>query len=111
LNYRNNLILLVKNYGLLRLAARLPVRILLDIINILYFIVNMPGQMRFLSVFWAYLEFAAMLPALLRPGRGPSAFSADTDAWIYPSYPVSVVWQYFIMGRKKFSQLKLKGRG
>lgn len=111
LNYRNNIILLMKNFSLTQLVAALPVRMALDAVNILYFMISKPMSFRFISIIWAYCELAIMLPRItctrMRTQRLFRELGSES-APQYPMYRISVVFQYFLLGRKKFSQLKLR---
>jgi len=109
LNYRNSVILLVKNLPPCRLITVLPVRFLLDLVNIVFYLFDKPLSFRWVSILWAYLELIFITPKvasargvtrLLYKGRGKDVK--------YPSYDISIVYQYFFLGRKRFNELPLK---
>lgn len=107
LNYRNCIILLLKNLPLPELIVRLPVRILLDFINAVFFLVNRPLKFRFVSIVWAYLELFLLIPAIARSrDSAQSLYKLHNNAPVrYPRYDISIVYQYFILKKKTFSQL------
>ena len=103
LNFRNNLYLLVKNLPGRQLAAKLPARMILDGVAALVFLLK--GEFRsFGSVFYAHLKFYGNLPRLMKKrrillqNRKDTAFSVTSDS--------SIIWNYFILKRRKFSEIK-----
>ena len=97
LNYRNGLALLFKNLPLSILPFRLFVRLILDGVSGVKFIFDgKPSD--FWAVVRAHFAFYAMIPYLWRKSKGK-----QRSAEILEDY--SVVWQYFIKGNKKFSQM------
>jgi hypothetical protein len=109
LNHRNGMILLMKNLPLGRLAAVLPARLMLDLINGLFYLVNKPWSFRWISIIWAYLELVIIMPRIAYARRAAQTlYKKCGKGTRYPAYGISVVYQYFILGRKKFNELKLK---
>tara|TARA_B100000575_G_scaffold225764_1_gene186347 strand:+ start:18984 stop:19967 length:984 start_codon:yes stop_codon:yes gene_type:complete len=97
LNYRNSLLMLTKNLPIKNLIGTLIVRLLMDILSSLRFIIN--GEIsHFYSVYKAHLDYYIMLKKVL----------SDRDNSMKKSnyFKInSIVYQYFILGKKKFFQL------
>jgi GT2 family glycosyltransferase len=100
LNFRNNLIMLVKNLPLEQLIWKIPFRILLDIISAFKSLLEGRGGY-FLSVFRAHMAFLKWTMIkdkkrkFFRRKRGP------LDGW----FNGSVVWAYFIRRRRNFQEI------
>lgn len=111
LNYRNCIILLLKNLTFPELIARLPVRILLDFINAIFFLVNRPSQLRFISILWAYFEIFLLIPEIAwSRNKTQSLYKLHKNVQVgYPRYDISVIYQYFVLKRRKFDQLISRG--
>lgn len=100
LNFRNNLALLTKNLPARRLFGKLLLRFCLDGLACLRFVGKGEfGQARaVLKAYWDFYKkfrfwrkkYQQFLPEY------PNA----------PIYPKSIIWQYYLMGKKKFSDLK-----
>jgi GT2 family glycosyltransferase len=110
LNYRNGMILLLKNFTLGELFTRLPVRVILDLVNFLYFLVMKTRQMPYLSILWAYIELVFLLPGIAKSRSETQRLYKKYNAAKvkYQTYDISIIRQYFLLGRKKFNQLVLK---
>ena len=102
LNFRNSLATLVKNLPVRRLLPVLLVRLLLDGVAAIKFLLS--GKPRhFSAIFIAHLTFYVWLPELWR-GRAGSfgdKLSVETDH----QQVTSIVWQYFVRGRKTYAAL------
>jgi GT2 family glycosyltransferase len=103
LNFRNNLYLLFKNLPGRQLAAKLPARMILDGVAALVFLLK--GEFRsFGSVFHAHMKFYGNLTRLrkkrriLQQKRKDTVFGVTSDS--------SMLWNYFILKRRKFSEIK-----
>lgn len=112
LNYRNNLILLLKNYSFIHLLSRMPVRMILDCVSAVYFLLNKPAKMRFLAILWAYGELIIMLPRIIYARCSVQRLFKDRcpEPVKYPLFDVNITFQYFILGKKKFNELILRRR-
>ncbi len=102
LNFRNNLYLLLKNLPGTQLAFKLPARMILDGMAAFVFLIK--GETgSFGRVFAAHMKFYANLLSLLRKRRvifrtrKTKVFNATSDK--------SIVWNYFIMKKRKYSDL------
>jgi len=106
-NHRNSLLLLVKNMCFKSLIVTLIPRILIDYIIILFytikgsFLVIKKGDFNLLKaplfIFMAHICFLLLLPRFLYK-RKPI-----TTNFLYPK---SILIEYFLRGKKKFSDLK-----
>lgn len=96
-NFRNGLILLIKNLDPLNLAIKLPFRIMLDTIAALMFLAKGQGG-SFVAVAKAHLYIFTRLFALLRK-RSRSLYKVDLI------YSGSIVFDYFILRKSKFKDL------
>lgn len=110
LNYRNGMILLLKNFTLGELLIRLPVRVTLDFVNFFYFLVMKTFQAPYLSILWAYIELALLLPKIVKSRSETQRLykKYNVTKVRYQTYDISIIYQYFLLKRKRFDQLVLK---
>lgn len=103
-HHRNGLILLLKNYSFLELVYRLPVRMLLDIVTFWYYIfIYAPNSW---SVVRAYFSLLRILPWVMAHRTADAkkvGFPKSGSG--YPLYKRSIVWDYFILKKRRFSDL------
>ena len=101
-NYRNNLIMLTKNLPAGRLWWMLPWRMLLDLVSGLQLLLK--GQVEACAaVLRAHRHFLRSLGKHCRKRRH---FWEDVPyRELKGIYPKSIVWQFFVRGRKKYSGL------
>ncbi len=104
-NYRNNIFLLFKNSGSVNLVRLLSVRPVLDALALLgEFIKGNPGGA--LSIIRAYFWNLFHLSLLWRKRREVQKNRKVHESEIYRLiYPGSIVWEYFVRGRKRFRDL------
>lgn len=109
MNYRNGLILLLKNLRAGELLTILPVRVLLDLLNIFYFLIFKTFQFPYLSILWAYWEIAVLAPKIAASRSRTQALykKRGVSAIRYQTYDISLIYRYFALGRTKFSSLGL----
>ena len=100
LNHRNSLVMLLKNHQTGVLVTVLPFRILFDLAAAIYRLARLE-PLNMLAVFRAYLYLVFHLPEVLRKRASPGNGMGGAT----PFYSGSIVWDYFVMGRKKFSDL------
>jgi GT2 family glycosyltransferase len=102
LNFRNNLILLCKNHAPGFFFLKLFVRMALDGVAGIKFLLS-GDVMHFIAVLRAHASFYRTLPHTLRKRRTlrKGIHSYSTSA----IYRGSIVFDYFIRGKKKFSDL------
>ena len=104
LNFRNNLYLLIKNLPLNQLITKLPARMVLD--GIAAFVFLLKGEFNaFGSVFTAHLKFYSQLPPLIKKRR--KIFCSEKSLLHSLMVSRSILWNYFILKRRKFSELNL----
>lgn len=98
LNYRNNLLMLYKNLGSRHRLNVFAVRLLLDLLAAFLFLLK--GEFaNARSVYQAYIAYYKLKPKYV-PARKNIAWKGV--------YKRSIVLDYFLFGKKKFSDLKLK---
>lgn len=101
LNFRNNLILLYKNLPPAEIPRVFILRFLLDIIASLKFLSE--GYFKdYLAVFKAYIAFYTSLPT------NKIKRSGIPHRKVTGIYPGSLVWAYYVKGKRKFSELNLR---
>lgn len=97
LNYRNGLYLLLKNIPEEQLRQKLVIRVLLDWLNILYFLVQ--GKLK---------QAKAISRAHIDVLKTKKQFEAKRQSDINTTgfmENYSIVWKYFIKGKKTYNQL------
>ncbi|MBX5438117.1 MAG: glycosyltransferase family 2 protein [Thermoflavifilum sp.] len=105
LNYRNNLMMMARNLGRKARWQRIPMRMLLDLLSIVYGIAHRtPAEM--LAILKAHRDFVRWY----RQNRHSLPRHTCQPGELQGYYPGSVIWQYFARGRKFFSALPLKTR-
>ncbi len=107
LTHKNGIIMLLKNYTWKELLKHLPVRIILDIISILYYFLTRPLQGKYLSVAAAYFMLLFSLPRVFksrcRVQRLKKRFAHKST--IYPLYKCSIVVKYYLQKKKTYNQI------
>ncbi len=108
LNFRNNLATLIKNLPVHKLLLVIPLRMALDTLAGVHFI----AQGKFANcgaIIRAYFALIMWLPSLVKKRRlaekqiaALSVGPADNHGW----YRGSILWQYYVGGKKTFSALK-----
>jgi hypothetical protein len=102
LNFRNNLFLMLKNLPGKQLAVILPARMVLD--GVAAFVFLLKGEFgSFGRVFTAHLKFYQNLPSLLKKRR--IIFSSSKNRKIRLITGKSILWNYFILKRRKYSEI------
>ncbi len=102
-NFRNNLLMLWKNEPASHLVLRLPVRLFLDALAGIRFLTEFHFK-EFIAIINAYFRFIAMLPQTQkkrRKGKDNIILKRDLPGRM----PVSLVWQYYVRGIRRFSGL------
>ncbi len=105
LNFRNNLIMLAKNLPARQLIWKLPWRFVLDSISAWKSLLAGEG-VYFLAILEAHLAFLKWVAV----GRKKSVFPQKRNGTLYGWYTGSVVWQYFVMGKKTFTEIVKRKR-
>jgi GT2 family glycosyltransferase len=100
LNFRNNLVMMVKNKPASQLCWQLPLRLVLDVAaaakelltgNTGYFTAVLKAQLHFVQ--WILLH------------QKKSVFPKDKHGALQGVYHGSVVWQHFVKKKTKFSEI------
>jgi GT2 family glycosyltransferase len=103
LNFRNNLLMLVKNLPLKRLVPTLFLRMVLDGIAGLHFVST--GEFKhFWAVLKAHLSFYGKLGYVCRLRKQQASLRLKSSH--KEIYPQSIIWAFYMKGLRKFSELK-----
>ena len=105
LNHRNGLLLLLKNYPAALLLWVFPLRLSLDFVETLRQLFQRRAQHAFM-IMRAAFSVCLKLPHLLAQRRQVQSLR-KISAWAVRGklYRRSIVWDFFILGRKKYSAL------
>jgi GT2 family glycosyltransferase len=102
-NFRNNLILLVKNEKGAKLLWLFPLRFILDGVAGLRLLLMGNFRQTF-TIVKAHFHFYSEIGKWLRRRREiKKLIIVRNETGVYP---YSIVWNYFLLGKKKFSDLK-----
>jgi hypothetical protein len=105
LKQRNNLIMMIKNYSLSSLVRYLPGRVVLDGLSLSFFVLRRDSS-RALAVLKAYLSLLKRGRLILRSRYSVQVKRVVDDAAVLGvMYSRSIAVQYYLMGRKIYSQL------
>lgn len=99
LNFRNSLMMMFKNLPLSTLWWLMPFRFRLDDVAALQSIVKDKNLNSFKAIYKARWHFFTALPSLIEKRKAVKAKSSNH------LYSKSVMWQYFIKGKKTFSAI------
>lgn len=102
LNYRNNLFLLFKNLQVSQLVPVILIRLLLDGLSAIVYLLSGSGRF-FIAVVRAHLAFYRRIPLLIKL-RGQLKGKIRTGK-IGDIYPGSIVFDFFIRRKRYFSEL------
>jgi GT2 family glycosyltransferase len=102
-NYRNSLILLLKNLPASRLIWLLPFRLVLDGVSGLRALLKGDGK-EVVAIFKAHMSFYANLPMWLKKRK--VSRSLVTQPNLTGVYPKSLIWQYFVKKKTRFTDLE-----
>lgn len=108
LNFRNNLYLITKNESFYKLLWLLPLKLVLDgIAGIRFLLSGNPGTT--LAIVKAHLNYYVQLPAVIEQ-RNKCQHLIDRfkvgPINMVGRYHNSIIWKFFIEGKRKFSDLK-----
>lgn len=99
LNFRNNLMLLFKNLPLSELIFKLPIRLILDVIAAHQALLKEKNLTTFKAIARAHFDFFKLVPSLI--GKRKLILNKRKDLLL----PMSIVKQYFLDARQKYSEL------
>jgi GT2 family glycosyltransferase len=100
LNFRNNLIMMAKNLPVGQLLWKMPFRFVLDSISAWKSL--FAGEAVY---FWAILEAHVAFLKWLVFNRKSSVFPKNRRGTLLGWYSGSIVWQYFVRGKKTFTEI------
>ncbi len=102
LNFRNSLLMMVKNLSSDRLLPILFVRMVLDGVAGLHFLAK--GEVtHFFAVIKAHFGFYKLLPYAIKQRENNKAKVTSLHKEVYPQ---SIIWAFYFKKLRKFSQLK-----
>lgn len=102
-NYRNNMIMMLKNLPPYQGLWKIPLRFVLDFVALL----KMYADGEFcasVGINKAHVHFLLGLGKWLKKRKKVRSLVKEPRA--FGIFPKSIIWQYFIKGKKKFSDLK-----
>lgn len=100
LNFRNNLIMMAKNLPVGELLWKMPCRFLLDSVSAWKSL--FAGEAVY---FWAILEAHLAFVKWMLFKRKQSIFPKNRRGLLQGWYRGSIVWQYFVTGKKTFTEI------
>ena len=100
-NFRNNLFMVWKNYSTSELILRFPIRLLLDVIAAYKSLLGGKPK-EFAAIAKAHLHF---FMDWFKVQRKRKAISSPKVKSLQGKMPFSIIWNYFLKGKKKFDQL------
>jgi len=109
LNFRNGMSLLIKNEKFYNLLWLLPTRVTLDLIAGLRFVMigeyaNAKSVIR--SITYIFLNFPSIWSKRKSMSTIISNLRTGSDNSIAGRYEGSIIWEFFVMGRKKYNELR-----
>lgn len=103
-NFRNGLIMIFKNLPMSQLIWKLPFRLILDGVAAIRALLK--GNFgEFGAIFRAHMGFYYKLPLWIKKRKQAQKFRSKKPN-LHGIYPKSIVYNYFIKQKKKFSDLK-----
>lgn len=102
LNFRNNLLMVYKNASLSSILYILPLRFVLDIVAMFRFVIL--GQIpQSLAVAKAWIDALRMFPLFTQQRKENLRLRGPKYKVLSPRL---LIWQYYVLGRKKFSEIR-----
>ncbi|HBH25615.1 MAG TPA: dTDP-Rha--alpha-D-GlcNAc-pyrophosphate polyprenol alpha-3-L-rhamnosyltransferase [Cytophagales bacterium] len=100
LNFRNGLALMIKNMSVAALIVKLPIRLILDGLAAIIFLVQ-GNYKHTIAVFRAHMHFYASL----RKHWKKRKYAGEKGCSLKGMYPGSILYRYFVTGVRKTSSL------
>ena len=100
--HKNSLLLLAKNYPISKLIYILPIRIFLEYVSLVYYLFNMQFSYA-LSVVLSQISLLRITPSIIFKNNISDKQIVNRDLILNKS----IVLDYFIFNKNKFSQLKI----
>ena len=98
LNFRNNLMMMAKNENFIEFLIKIPIRFILDSIASIKILFEKKSLIHFFSIHKAYFSFISYLPSIILKKRRERLNRISLKKIIIP-------FEYFIRGKKRFSDL------
>ena len=106
-NHRNNIFMMIKNLETRNLFLILPVRMLLDFINIFSAVLIRQNFRQSFAIISAYFWLIINLGLIFRKRRVVQQIRAISDRQVFRLvFPGSIVFKYFILRKRTFTSLK-----
>lgn len=103
-HHRNNLILILINWPSNYLPFVIPIRVVLDLVAILYYLV-IHFHAGSIGVIKAYISLLTMLKQIQKERAKTQKIIKIENIRLMPIYKGSIVWDYFILRKRKFDQV------
>lgn len=104
-NHRNSIYMMLKNYGIWNMITKTFVHFILDYVAIIDSLVRLK-PVRARAIFAAHGWIIRNLGLIIQKRREVQSKRKVNDSEVLKHmYPKSVVWQFFILGRKTYSEL------
>lgn len=100
LNFRNNLMMMFKNLPMGELIWKMFFRMILDGLAAVNSVIKTKKTDDLMAIFKAHMSFYSSLPSLRQKRKRVLKKSSSK------LFNQSIVWQYFIRGKKKYSELE-----
>ncbi len=100
--HRNNLMLVLQNFSLKRLAWVLPIRLFLDLASMAFYL--LVRRLNFIiAVPRAYASLVVKLPLIVKKRKKVRRKNLkEVEKGLTPK---SIIWEYFIRGKRRFSEI------
>ncbi|MEP7267315.1 MAG: glycosyltransferase family 2 protein [Saprospiraceae bacterium] len=105
LNFRNNLATIIKNESILKLLYLIPLRKMVDFTAAIQFLIK-GNAASAKAIFQAYFNIYQWLPVLIKKRKLIHQLSKGKSFDKSGIFRGSLIINYFILGKRKFSQLK-----
>jgi GT2 family glycosyltransferase len=100
LNFRNNLIMVAKNWHWQEKWWKIPLRLMLDIVSAYKALLDGDSAF-FRGVFFGHMAFFRWMLS----SKKQNLFPANKEGKLHGVYKGSIVWQYFIRHKKTFAEI------
>lgn len=104
-HHRNGLILLLKNYNSREILKYVCVRVFLDGITFFYYLVRTPSNFNWAAIIVSYLHLSILIPKVASRHLQIKKIKRMSKSRMPVLYKKSIVWDYFIKGRKNYNEL------
>lgn len=105
--HRNNLMLMLQNFSLKRLAWVLPIRLFLDLASMAFYLFVRRFDF-IIAVPKAYASLVVKLPLIVK--KRTKARMENLEQVEKRLTPKSIIWEYFIQGKRRFSEIRRESK-